>query len=36
MGSCIYAGVRYEDVTKALGLKENQILRIAQAVGATK
>ena len=36
MGSCIYAGVRYEDVTKALSLKENQILRIAQAVGAIK
>ena len=36
MGSCVYAGVRYEDVAKALSLKENQILRIAQAVGAIK
>jgi SagB-type dehydrogenase family enzyme len=36
LGSCIYAGVRYEEVSKILGLKENQILRIAQAVGATK
>ena len=36
LGSCIYASVRYEEVTKALGLKDNQILRIAQAVGPTK
>jgi SagB-type dehydrogenase family enzyme len=36
LGSAIYAGVRYDEVTKALGLKNNQILRIAQAVGPTK
>jgi nitroreductase len=36
MGSCIYAYVQYDFVTKALNLKENQILRIAQAVGPIK
>jgi SagB-type dehydrogenase family enzyme len=36
LGSCIYANISFETVTKALGLKENQILRIAQAVGAAK
>jgi SagB-type dehydrogenase family enzyme len=36
MGSCIYAYVQYDFVTKALGLKENQILRIAQVVGPVK
>lgn len=36
LGSCIYANVRYDEVTKALGLKDNQILRIAQAVGPIK
>lgn len=36
MGSCIYAYVQYDTVTKALGLKETQILRIAQAVGPVK
>jgi len=36
LGSCIYASVRYEEVTKALGLKDDQILRIAQAVGPIK
>jgi SagB-type dehydrogenase family enzyme len=36
LGSCIYASVRYDEVTKALGLKDNQILRIAQAVGPIK
>jgi len=36
LGSCIYAGVRYDDVAKALALKDNQILRIAQAVGPIK
>ncbi len=35
MGSCIFAGVKVNDVMKILGLKENQILRIAQAVGPT-
>jgi SagB-type dehydrogenase family enzyme len=36
MGSCIYAYVQYDTITKALGLKETQILRIAQAVGPVK
>jgi SagB-type dehydrogenase family enzyme len=36
MGSCIYAYVQYDIVTKALGLKDTQILRIAQAVGPVK
>lgn len=36
LASCIYANVSYESVTKILGLKENQVLRIAQAVGAAK
>jgi SagB-type dehydrogenase family enzyme len=36
MGSCIYAYVQYDFVTKALNLKETQILRIAQAVGPVK
>jgi nitroreductase len=36
MGSCIFAGVKVNDVTKILGLKESQILRIAQAAGPTK
>jgi SagB-type dehydrogenase family enzyme len=36
MGSCIYAYVQYDTVTKILGLKETQILRIAQAVGPVK
>jgi len=36
MGSCIFAGVKVNDVMNILGLKENQILRIAQAAGPTK
>jgi hypothetical protein len=36
MGSCIYASIRLEDVTKILGIKEDQILRLAQAVGPTQ
>ena len=36
MGSRIFASVRVADVTKILGLKESQILRIAQAVGPSK
>ena len=36
MGSCIYAYVQFDTVTKILGLKETQILRIAQAVGPVK
>jgi SagB-type dehydrogenase family enzyme len=36
MGSCIYAYVQFDSVTKILGLKETQILRIAQAVGPVK
>ncbi len=33
LGSCVYALVRYDNVKKLLGLKSNQVLRIAQAVG---
>ncbi len=33
LGSCIFANIAAENVAKAVGLKENQILRIAQAVG---
>lgn len=33
LGSCIFAGVAAENVSKILGFKGNQILRIAQAVG---
>ncbi len=33
LGSCIFAGVATENVSKIVGLKDNQILRIAQAVG---
>jgi SagB-type dehydrogenase family enzyme len=36
LGSAIYAGVRYDEVAKALRLKDNQILRIAQAVGPSQ
>jgi hypothetical protein len=36
LGSCIFAGMAAESVAKTIGLKENQILRIAQAVGAAK
>jgi nitroreductase len=36
LGSCIFANINFVDVTKSLGLKDSQILRIAQAVGATK
>ena len=36
LGSCIYAYVQFDTVTKILGLKETQILRIAQAVGPVK
>jgi SagB-type dehydrogenase family enzyme len=36
LGSCIYANVNYETVAKTLGLKENQLLRIVQSVGAAK
>ena len=35
LGSCIYANIRLEDVTKILGIKEGQVLRLAQAVGPT-
>jgi len=35
LGSCIYASIRLEDVTKLLGIKEGQVLRLAQAVGPT-
>jgi nitroreductase len=33
MGSRFIAGIKVADVTKILGLKENQILRIAQVAG---
>ena len=33
LGSCIFAGVATENVSKIVSLKDNQILRIAQAVG---
>jgi SagB-type dehydrogenase family enzyme len=36
LGSCIFANIAAESVAKAVGLKENQILRIAQAVGGAK
>jgi SagB-type dehydrogenase family enzyme len=36
LGSCIFANIPVDSVAKAVGLKENQILRIAQAVGAAK
>jgi SagB-type dehydrogenase family enzyme len=36
LGSCIFAGISYDRVTKALGLKDNQALRMAQSVGAAK
>lgn len=36
LGSCIFASINIAEVTKILGLKENQVLRIAQAVGAAK
>ena len=35
MGSCIYASIRLEDVTKILRIREDQILRLGQAVGPT-
>ena len=36
LGSCIFAGMPVESVAKTVGLKENQVLRIAQAVGGAK
>ena len=36
LGSCIFAMVEYDRVSKAIGLKEDQVLRIAQAVGPAK
>jgi SagB-type dehydrogenase family enzyme len=36
LGSCVFALVKKEAVTKALGLKSNQLFRIAQAVGRIK
>jgi SagB-type dehydrogenase family enzyme len=36
MGSRIIGNIKIEDVTKILGLKESQILRIAQAAGPIK
>jgi len=36
LGSCIFANFPVESVAKTVGLKENQVLRIAQAVGGAK
>jgi nitroreductase len=36
LASCIFERVAYDRVTKTIGLRENQVLRIAQAVGAAK
>ena len=36
LGSCIFANISAESVAKTVGLKENQVLRIAQAVGGAK
>ncbi len=36
LGSCIFANFPAESAAKTIGLKENQVLRIAQAVGAVK
>jgi SagB-type dehydrogenase family enzyme len=36
LGSCIFANIAAESVAKTVGLKENQILRIAQAVGGAR
>jgi nitroreductase len=33
IGSCFFANINYDTTIKVLGIKENQILRIAQAVG---
>ena len=36
LGSCIFAYINTAEVTKILGLKDSQVLRIAQAVGPTR
>jgi SagB-type dehydrogenase family enzyme len=36
LGSCIFAYVNTADISKNLGLKDSQVLRIAQAVGPVK
>jgi len=36
LGSCVFALVKYDKVTELMGLKSNQVLRIAQAVGPLK
>ena len=36
LGSCIFANISAESVAKTVGLKEDQVLRIAQAVGGAK
>jgi nitroreductase len=36
LGSCIFASIATESVAKTIGLKQNQILRIAQAVGGIR
>ena len=33
LGSCWYSAINFGEVTRAVGLKKNQMLRIAQAVG---
>jgi nitroreductase len=36
LSACVFALVRYDNVSKLMGLKSNQSLRIAQAVGHPK
>jgi len=36
LGSCIFASIATETVAKTIGIEENQVLRIAQAVGGVK
>ncbi len=36
LGSCVFALVRFDKVSGYMGLKDNQVLRIAQAVGPLK
>jgi nitroreductase len=36
LGSCIFANIATDSVAKTIGLKDNQLLRIAQAVGGVK
>jgi nitroreductase len=36
LASCIFAYANMDKASKAIGLKDNQVLRMAQAVGAAK